>query len=278
MGNCTATSVLPAQRFVEFSFAATINASTLLPNQQWTTYSALPPQGLFVLTNGTRCASLRSNGSDPYLEAASCKEAPTVFAVNASDGRLQAGGWANTLDQWMCLGAVEPNPVVRAVVAAGVLGQRPPAVHVLGPNTVSLTFPVMAGQPADIVLLVPVYDCGSSEATVAACAVEGNTLALLQSLLSTELDANALWDLHASNWAAYWDAMQVREGDDNPDQCPHMPAHAHSGGWWWGGGFMIRLIWDPSSPPWKASITACNTRPGARWWPGSIPRGSGVPG
>ena len=116
---CTATSVFPDDVFYEIG----AGAAGALPNYDWLTYYDKAPEKFQVITNGTHCATLR-NTDDPYLvPTADCANDAVLVRQNGS--WIQAGGAANLRNSWGCIGAVEPNPLVRASTAAQVLAGMP---------------------------------------------------------------------------------------------------------------------------------------------------------
>jgi hypothetical protein len=106
--------------FVEFS---TKTPAGFIPNWDWLAYYATKPTGLEVITNGTHCATLRGDG-EPYLvPTADCANNATLVRQNGT--WLQAGGGGSFTNVWACVGAVEPNPLVRASTAAQILTGEP---------------------------------------------------------------------------------------------------------------------------------------------------------
>lgn len=109
-------SVFPSDNFIEYS---NVTEDQGLPNPDWQTYFRSSPPDYKVVSNGTHCAALR-NSTDPYwVPVADCSTAANFVLVNGSTLMTQNG--PSLVDAWGCLGAVEPNPLVRTSVAAQVL-------------------------------------------------------------------------------------------------------------------------------------------------------------
>ena len=164
--------------------------------------------GTYVLTNGQSCAALR-NSSEPYLIAGSCQDTQALqfeWDGHTSLARLPAAG--NNSSQ--CLASVEPNVLIRAaVLVKAITGATAPVSLISRQDyNVTVALSVTKGVPVQLLVLVPVHDCGSTAASVQACK-PGTVATGIAGQIKAAADFDRLQGLQADKWASYWGQMQV---------------------------------------------------------------------
>jgi hypothetical protein len=169
----------------------------------------------YILSDGESCATLRSNGSEPYLIAGSCNN-KDVLAFGW-DGTSLLTRLASNNSDGNCLSSVEPNVVIRAAVTVKAISGAAATVSLISRQDYNITVAlnVTQGVPVQLLVLVPVHDCGSTEASLQACRPDVVAQGIADQIGAAS-DFEQLQALHAARWEDYWGQMQVKHSYQSP--------------------------------------------------------------